>query len=324
MLSPHLNSGAAKMKYFLMIFISMATLGIGPSPGTNDDSVTPEKAFIVMSRHGWKGLEDQAILQDITSNVAASDGRHAEIGEMEAYDDLIVRKEFHLYFPAKGAGGLPGFFIVTLHTQSSRPPIKGHLTIEYARLRKVRDGYVIEATVKKTGSSIKANLLYSRHATMQISLPDNPAGGQSAKRTAGVLQAYEFKVAPGIFSQPLAKGWEMLSVPIPTHYLQEARRIDKCEDLLESLDRLFSVSRQSGFVWERSKMLPRILDDTLATVGKSTGSRYHVSIVAQEYKHPQVVWGNEQDFIPDLHQKILLKEADGTLIKGEILISIGN
>jgi len=317
---PHMGARALSILIILLtgVFPMISCKAARPD---DRDGVPPEKAVVVLAKYAWGCLTEQSVIRDITRIEMPTGEQIAEVFGAEDHEDLVVRQELYLFFPAKEVNGLPGFFIVRLHAGNMNPPIRGRLVVTNARLLK-GDGPVVELLVKPVKARIDASLHYSRHID-PVAVPVSCPGFEPSRtHRLKLLRAYPFKAGPKAAIQQANENSERITLAIGAHHLAEAKQIDQCEALLDRLDREFSVSGETSFFWDGIRMTPAAIRQSMGAITAATGQRYGISIVTLGRKRPEVMWENRANLAPRIMQPITLKEKNGRLTAGEIRIGI--
>lgn len=308
--------------FSLSMLLGLTCMGVCAGKDMSRSGVAPSKALTVVSRYGGEGLVEQAAVEDITNAVSASDGVFAELEALDSHDGLIVRKEAYLYFPVQGVHGLPGYFILKMHVNRKDVSQAASLRIDHAEMTKSSDIYNIKLYIKEKNAISLTRLLYSRHLPIMTGQDENNINTLSKYKYSKLIRGYEFKVNPAVSYRSLAEGYAEINIPINNYYFEQSSNIDRSENLLDNLNEMFCASKDIEFLWDMSKFSSQIMEEQLASMGKSHNLRFDVSLVVQGKKSPRVLWENSQDFVPALRQKIRWKEKDGGLADGEILIRV--
>jgi hypothetical protein len=280
----------------------------------------PHKAVIVLSKETWGCPVEQRIIEDVTSRIAGEGGTPVRIEATDVFDDLIIKKELYLYFPAQKINGLSGYFIIKLLPERTGKAGGAYLSLGAASLSGDKGGYLIRLKMKWSGS-VKTTLLYGRQDNPQQTFIVCPGAGPSRPGKIMSLRTHEFKVSPKAESKLRDDGWNETVIPIAVYFQNEAALIDRSEQVLDHFDSEFSVPGYAGFLWDESELRPDLVREALAAAEKSTGSTYKVSIVKYQRNKPVEVWSNEKGFVPKLRQKIVVQGKGGRAEGGEILIS---
>ena len=185
----------------------------------------PHKALIVLSKETWGCLVEQRI-EDVTLRIAGEGGTPVRIEATDVFDDLIIKKELYLYFPAQKINGLSGYFILKLLPERTGKAGGAYLSVSAASLSGDKGGYLIRLRIKGSGLP-KISLFYSRHDNPQQTFIVCPGAGPSRPGKIMSLRAHEFKVSPKTESKQRDDGWNEAVVPVSAYFQNEATLIDR-------------------------------------------------------------------------------------------------
>lgn len=287
--------------------------------GANAVVIPPSQGYVVFTKETWGCIGEQKIVEEVTTALMNRDGNTVLIEEIKAHEDVQNRRELYVYFPAKEVNGLEGYYILRAHTQHPDPKIIGEWMVDQARLTHNSAGWFIELFSKTTGS-LQISLLYSRHTGLSSGFIACPEADQFEPRAKSFIRAYRIESLLAVTSEPLDGGWTTTVVPMQAGLLQEARDIDRCEDLLEQLEKRFLSAGNVPFVWEKVRVTKYEVDSVVAGIEKETGRQYKISIELQEKTQKTELGRDKRIFVPKIRQKIVLKDQKGVLAAGEVWI----
>lgn len=290
--------------------------------GTKRATIPPERAFIISTQDGWGCLGGQEIKEDITDLVTLEDERFAQVNEVKNTDDSNNQEDLCLCFPAREVNGLPGRYVLRLGIGCRDPLKKGHLLIDHANLVVRENGHFLELKLKAEGDFYEAKLLYGRK-------PQLKTGLFSCRRLepekASFLKAYRLLPDLRARYEEMDKGWCKMTIAIDPLSLRDAGFIDRAEELLDTLDKEFSTSRDSAFLWDKSRVTTEKLEDIASRMEKEGALRYDISVESWNEKDMEKINRGKTippNLSPTLRQKISVKESNDQTVWGEICIHV--
>jgi hypothetical protein len=305
----------------IAVFLVMGMMVTGTLDilGANAVVIPPSQGYVVFTRETWGCVAEQKIVEDATVALTRRDGHSVRIEETKGHEDVQNRKELYVYFPAKEVNGLVGYYILRAHIQHQDPKIIGELVVDQAPLMLVSGEWVIEL-ISKTIGTLQVSLLYGRHAGLSSGYLACPEAGQFEPRAMSFVRAYRAESLLTFTSEPSDGGWTRTVVPMKARLLQEAQEMDRCEELLDRLEKRYSSAGNLTFVWDKVKVTKQEVENIVSILEKETGRRYKVSIEVQEKKQRTELGRNNRLFVPKIRQKIALKDPRGVFTAGEVWI----
>lgn len=276
--------------------------------------IWPGRAFIMDSIGDRESLKRQTILAEVTEQICKENLLVVQVEELRRFGDLLNRSELVLCFSAKFINRLEGYFLIKLGCHN--PLEKGAvLWVDQAYLQKKGQEWQVVIRAKSDGF-LTVQMLYSRVPELRRNWCFQ-SGNDNQPQIVESLYAYAL---PDSFLQVLPNGslkeWKKISLRIEPALFAEAVKLDRCQQLLESLSCYLTVGGEP-FVWKRSLINNETLREITRQAGLENTSKL-VIITDQGMKLPV----GEADFTPELRQTIALKNSDGTLVKAELWIGI--
>lgn len=296
-------------------------MGASNSSEIKKAGIPPEKAFILFTEEGWGCIYNQQIKKDVTNLIALEDGEFVRVEEIKNPEDRDNRYELYLYFLAKESSGLPGYYILRLEVKHQNPLAIGYLLVDQARLKKGDKGYFVELKAKADGL-IVADLLYSRQPRLTAGLFSCPEADLFDPYKVNFLKAYEISSGLRIVSEMMNKKWDRINIAIDPFLLKEVNLVDASEKFLDALDKEFSSSKDFIFLWDKSKVSTKSIENIALRIEQEKRLKYNISINIRYKEKTETISRGEKLFVPDLRQKISIKEPNGKLTGGEVWIGI--
>jgi hypothetical protein len=316
------RSGILKYLAIAVFFImGMMVTGTTDILGANAVGIPPTQGYVVFTRETWGCLAEQKIVGEVSAALVQRDGNTVRIEESKGHEDVQNRSELYAYFPAREVNGLEGYYILRAHVQHPDPKIIGEWTVDQARLMHVSSEWSVELFSKTTGTPQIA-LLYGRHVGLSNGYLACPEAGQFEPRAKSFIRAYRIESLLTVTSEPTDGGWTRTIVPMNTRLLQEAQEIDRCEELLERLEKRFLYAGNFPLVWEKARVTKQEVEDIVSGLEKETARQYKVSVEIQEKTRKTELGRDKRLFVPKIRQKIALKDPKGVLTAGEVWIGI--
>jgi len=282
-------------------------------------NIPATQGYVVFTRETWGCLVEQKIVEDVSAALVHRDGNAVRIEETKGHEDVQNSKELFAYFPAREVNGLNGYYILRAHVQHQDPMIAGEWVIDQARLTNVDGTWFIELFSKPTGIP-QISLLYGRHVGLSNGYLACPEARQFEPRARSYMRAYRVESLLTVTSEPSDGGWTRTIVPMNTRLLQEAQEMDRCEELLERLEKRFLHAENYVFVWDRAKVTKQEVENAVSGLERETGRRYKVSVEVQEKTRKTELGRDKRLFVPKIRQRIALKDPGGVLTAGEVWI----
>ena len=313
--------GLAGLCAILCCLIGLVLGGCSTSESKGMD-IYPEKALIIFTQENWGCLVGQKLKEDVTAPMAKDDGQFARLDEIKNPTDVDNRYELFLSFPAKEIDGLPGYYILKLGIAHEQPMEEGYLLIDQAKIVDSENGYSFRLKAKTKGM-LRADLLYGKHPQLKVGLFSCTEAGLFEPEETSFFSAYEIEPDLGVKSKKLNKEWDEVDIPIDSFLLEKGRFIDECEGLLDALNNEFSASEDFAFLWDKSKVTTKDIKQIASKVERGKELKFDVS-VKMRYKDKSVEVNSNGGglFVPELRQKVSLKESNGQLTGGEVWVGI--
>jgi len=296
-------------------------MGVSYSSEIKKAGIPPEKAFILFTEESWGCIYNQRIEKDVTNLVALEDGKFIQIEEIKNPEDRANRYELYLYFLAKEVGGLPGYYILSLEIKHQNPLVKGSLMVDQARIIRGDMGYFVELKAKVDGF-LKADLLYGRQTQLRTGFFSCPEADIFEPNRVNFLKAYEVSSGLRIKSETIDKNWARVAIVIDPFLLNKANLIDASEEFLDALDKEFSSSKDFVFLWDKPRVSTKSIENIALRIEQEKRLRYNISVKIRYKEKTKEISRGEKAFVPDLRQKISVKESNGQLNGGEVWIGI--
>jgi hypothetical protein len=303
----------------VFLVMGMMVTGTPDILGANAVVIPATQSCVVLTRETWGCIAEQKVVEDTTQTLTHRDGNSVRIEEIKSHEDVQNRKELYAYFPAREVNRLEGFYVLRAHIQHQGPKIIGELVIDQARLMHVGGEWFVELFSKTTGT-LQISLLYGRHVGLNSGYLACPEAGQFDPHARSFIRAYRVESLLTVTSEPSDGGWTRVVVPMNARFLQEAQEMDRCEELLERLEKRFSSAGNLTFVWDKAKVTKQEVENIVSGLERETGRRYKVSVEVQEKKQRTELGRNNRLFVPKIRQKIALKDPRGVLTAGEVWI----
>ncbi|MBC6930274.1 MAG: hypothetical protein DWB56_15180 [Candidatus Jettenia sp.] len=291
-----------------MVLGSCVTIEANDSSQLKEQEITLKNASLVVTYEIWRCIRKQGIKEDATDLIQHGD------------EQFIRRNELYIAFRAQEVNGLPGSYILRLGIKHRDPLIHGYLFIDQARLIERNKSYLFELKAKAIGQ-IEAGLLYGRQPQLKTSLFSCPEAELFEPYTVTFLKTHEIKQSLKIESKVINEEWDEIHIVIDPSLLKEAKFIDECEELLDTLDKEFSSSQDFVFLWDKSKVMSN-LEDIILSTEQRTKLKYHILMKITYKNTREEITRNGTSFIPQLRQNISVKEPNGKVVGGEIRIGV--
>lgn len=301
-----------------MVLGSCVTIEADDSSQLKDQEITLKNAFLVVTYEIWGCIRKQGIKEDATDLIQHGDEQFIRIDEIKNTEDRNDRNELYIAFQAQEINGLPGYYILRLGIKHRDPLIHGYLFIDRARFIEKNESYLFELKAKAIGQ-IEAGLLYGRQPQLKTGLFSCPEAELFEPYTATFLKTHEIKQSLKIESKVINEEWDEIHIVIDPSLLKEARLIDECEELLDTLDKEFSSSQDFIFLWDKSKVMSN-LEDIILSTEQRTKLKYNILMKIMYKNTREEITRNGTSFIPQLRQNISVKESNGKVVGGEIWI----
>lgn len=300
---------APVMIFFVLLGMTMPNCA---TDVTKPQDLVPEKALVILTRESMGCLNKQTLIQEASDLVARDDGKAVTLHEIKNPEDVSNRNELYLLFPAQSVAQLSGFFVLKFWCDSDQPE-PASLSVDHAAMRRRGNDWSFALEIKSDGF-VHAQMLYSRRPEFTTAAFTYPEADVREPMQVTFYRAYPLEgELGGVPSQKLADKWQTLELRVNPFSLEVASFVDACERLLEEMDKNFAP-RGATLVWQSEKVKAetlRSLASTAAT-GKAT---LHVVLKLDDGR---VIKTNEDNFVPHLRQKLVLKTADGKLIGAEL------
>jgi len=313
-------SGIAKYLAMIVLWVvGMMVPGLTDILEANAVVIPATQGYVVFTRETWGCVAEQKIVEEAAAALAHRDSNSVRIEETKSHEDVQNRKELYAYFPAREVNGLEGYYVLRAHIQHQDPKIIGELVIDQAQLTNVSGEWFVELFSKTTGT-LQISLLYGRHVGLSSGYLACPEAGRFEPRAMSFIRAYRVESLLTVTSEPWDGGWTRVVVPMKARLLQEAQEMDRCEELLERLEKRFSYAGNFTFVWDKAKVTKQEVENIVSGLERETGRRYKVSVEVQEKTKRTELGRNNRLFVPKIRQKIALKDPRGVLTAGEVWI----
>jgi hypothetical protein len=208
-----------------------------------------------------------------------------------------------------------------LEAKHQKPSETGYLLVDQARLIKGDKGYFVELKAK-AGGFLKADLLYSRRGQLNTGFFPCPEADIFEPYQVNFLKAYEISSGLSIKPEMIDETWYRLNIGIDSFLLEKANLVDASEEFLDALDKEFSSSKDFTFFWDRSKISTKNIENIARRIEEERRLRYNISINMRYKEKTETISMGGKLFVPDLRQKVSIKEPDGKLTGGEVWIGI--
>lgn len=291
--------------------------------GITKIGIPAEKAWVLFTEERWGCIYNQQTKEAVTKLVKYEDEKFARIEEIKNPEDQSNRYELYLCFLAKGSSGLPGCFILKLDVKHQNPSIKGSLLVDQAKLIKRDMGYFFQLKARVDGL-IEANLLYGKQPRLKDSIFLCPEADIFDPYEGNFLKAYEIDSVLRIETEKMemSKTWDRVDITPNPSFLKEANGVDAGEELLDALDKEFSSSRHFIFLWNKSKISTRSIESIVRKMEEEKNLRYNISIKIRYKEKTDDINRGDKLFVPELRQKISIREPNGQITGGEVWIAV--
>lgn len=303
-----------------MAFISFMTIEAATISQLQEQEIRRKEASLVFTYEIWGCIRKQGIKEDATDLIKQGDEQFIRIDEIKNTEDRNDRNELYVSFWAHEINGLAGYYVLRLGIKHRDPLMHGYLFIDQARLMERNKGCLFELKAKAIGQ-IEAGLLYGRQPQLKTGLFSCPEADLFEPYILTFLKTYDIKQSLKIESKVINEEWDEIHIVIDPSLLKEARFIDECEELLDTLDKEFSSSQDFIFLWDKLKVAKN-LEDIISQMEQRKKLRYNILIKIIDKNTTEEIARNGTSFIPQLRQNISVKEPNGKVVGGEIWIGI--
>lgn len=296
-------------------------MGASNSSEIKKAGIPPEKAFILFTEESWGCVYNQQTQEDVTNLVAYGDGKFVQVEEIKNPEDRANCYELYLYFSAKESSGLPGYYILRLGIKHQDPSIKGCLLVDQAKLIRMNESYFIELKAKVNGF-LRVDLLYGNQTSLKTGFFSCPDSGLFEPYKISFLKAYEIKHFLRFESEMIDRKWNKIKISLYPFLLKEAALVNECEEFLDILDKEFSSSKDLIYVWNKSKVTLENVENIASALEQKKVLKYNFSLKSKYKKKTEELNRNGKQFVPNIRQRISVKESTSELVGGEVWIGV--
>jgi len=212
-----------------------------PTAITEGCTIVPAVAWLIRTRGGGLGIEEQILLEDATDKVVANDGILVTLEGSRQQFDVIDREELYVFFPAERLQeGIAGFLVVSLRLEDEgtatfdaicleRESSKHYSLVVWGDSRievKPWMHYALTPTLKKVGSAEEGEL-------------------GRAKTLLGVLSFRNEFVPDFLVGQR-----DQTRVPLNPLFLSEIRSLALASSFMDGLDTKFGIESDLANIWD--------------------------------------------------------------------------
>jgi hypothetical protein len=301
----------------LLSFSVMESNGIAE---TKKVLAQPKIAFVVFTRKAWGCFRGQEINKNALDFVMHEDNQFIRVDEIKNSIGRDDRYELYISFLAHEIDGLPGYYVLRVIIQHQDPLVNGYLFVDQARFVEKDKEYSVELRAKALGLT-EADILYGKQPQLKTGLFSCPETNVFDPYKIDFLKVYEIEHSLKAESRVINEEWDRINIIIGASSLREARLVHECEELLDSLDKKLSVSKDFTFLWDRGKMI-EYLENIISQMEQKKTLKYQVLIKIASRDQTEEVARNGTSFVPKLKQNISIKEPDGKLVGGEVRVGV--
>jgi hypothetical protein len=197
--------------------------------------------------------------------------------------------------------------------------------VDQARLIKGDRGYFFQLKARVNGI-LEAHLLYGKQPQLKAGVFLCPEADIFEPYEGNFLKAYEINSVLKIENEnmDMSKKWDRVDITPTPSFLNQANRVAACEELVDALDKEFSSSKRFIFLWKKSKISPESIENIAPTMEEEKRMRYNISIKIRYKNKTDHINRGDILFVPDLRQKMSIREPNGQITAGEIHIVVTN
>jgi len=275
---------------------------------------------LILRRQEQMGMAFQRYQADVSEALSqgATDGIQITSGEVA--EDYRVRDELLLLFPAGPINGLDGYFGLTLSVDPAGPTKPGTLVARQAQMVQEGGEYTVLIELKADGP-IQQRWTYTRHPglrqvyTAMFDDPDLVVEGE-------IFHQAPFSVQPTGLPMGTAQGWTSAAFTLDPYLIEQSRRFDYAEQLLEAMDDAFTAGTGEYLQWaaplvtaEGIEAVAADLEERLRQAGEPVAFHFTISTAQGE-----IARGKRLQ--PLLRHTLTLIGEDGTARPGTVGISV--
>lgn len=299
---------------FLLITLIGCVGAVGISCKPKRIEITPQKALVIFTQESWGCIQKQIIDTDVTKSLTQKEKESVTIKEIKNPEDVNNRHELFLCFDGKQVNKLEGYYVLGLNIYHPQPSKNGYFTINQAKMIKQDKNWVISLKIKGIGT-LKPELFYSRSPGINPIFHSCPEADIKAFKTT-LLKAY--KIPKGLEEHTLSEEWAVINIPINDYFLEQGRLIDRCEEVLDALEKIHSSKSEYLFLWERDKISEKRIKDMVKKIeNERKDFKFNITI---KFADERIIIG-ESGLVPVLQQSLTIKTSKTELVSGSIWIT---
>lgn len=318
--------------FYIMVFLtamsSNATIAVikkecqGEKMATNllNNTITLQQA-LVLEHEEKNGIISDNIQAVISDSIKEGSIDGIQISNKTLFEDYRKYKSFLLLFPAKSINDLQGVFILSLGTKETGPKIPGFLSIRKAWMTQRGEKFSVFVEMK-TNTSIDKHWAYTRYPKIRqvlISAYDDP-------NTAIQLPIFHKSLFPSqlltSYQVQTKESWSVEEFVLPIEIIKQSKMIDRCEFLLEKLDRQFAISTGHFLQWSKALVTEKAIEQISSETEKFfLEKRINLSfnVTFESYNN---TFTRKKKIRPLIQHPLTLIEANGEKLVGTIGISV--
>lgn len=297
-----------------------ATAGGSATDGA-PGGIVPQKTCIVFTKESWGCLGGREILADVTQDLTANDGKPVLITEVKNPEDVDNRLELYLYYPSQEITGSEGFYVLRLGVTGSKPQVPGTLQLAEAFLVNNSQGVSFVLKAKITGH-LKPGLLFAGDTQLASGLFTCAEADLFEAQPVNFLGVYPIRSELSFTAKKIDAQWDRVTIRLDDFILKEGEAIAACYGLLTEMQNKFSASNEHLFLWDQFQLTPHGLNLAAASYEHGRNCRFHVNIELHDPQGRTEIQRDSIPFDPQLRQMIAVKNAQGKITGGSVMIAV--
>jgi hypothetical protein len=181
-------------------------------------------------------------------------------------------------------------------------------------------GLRLQLTASLDGD-LKADMLYGKTPEVSIGEFSCPEAGLFDPRPVRFLRIYEVRSDLEVNLGAADGPWRRIEVVVDPVALHQARLVDACESLLDSMERALSGSTDYTFTWDETRMTPARINDLVSRFEREHAGRASLSIDIHRKAGKETLTAGKGQSAPQLSQRIAVRSSSGELAGGLVTIS---
>ena len=220
------------------------------------DATSAEQAFILEVKNS-AGVRTEEIEADVSAFVSADNDAELSATSGTVLEDLATGQELLLLFSAAELLQLDGFLTFALRPVDSNSALR----VRAAMLTSSEDSVLVRAELRGD-TRVSVEWGYTRMPiTRQVALPleGDPFFLIEAKQFHQARLSEQNSLEETV---EVADEWESFTFSLPAFLLEQVRRVDLCEQLIEQVDEQFSAGE--FLTWDGSSFSMQELEQVVA------------------------------------------------------------